>query len=325
MLLPRRRLVQLAMGTAALLATAPIALGQIWPSRQIRLIVGYPPGGGADLVARVAGDWLSRRLGQPVIVESKPGAATNIAAQAVVNAPPDGYTLLFVTGSNAVNATFFKSLPFDILRDIAPVAGLISFPMALLSNPKLPATNVAELIALAKEKPGEISMASFGTGTSSHLAGELFMAMTGTKLVHVPYRGEALALTDLISGQVQVMFDVLSASRPHVVAGELRALAVLGTERYDGLPGVPCMADTVPGFVATTWAGLGVPKGTPNDIIETLNRAMNAGLADRGVQARFAEVATVPMPFTQAEFGAFMQAEVEKWGKIVKASGAKAD
>jgi tripartite-type tricarboxylate transporter receptor subunit TctC len=324
MKVPRRRFLGLA-AAAAIPASARAATAQAWPSRQIRLVIGFPPGGGSDLVARVAADWLARRLGQPVIVESKPGAATNIAAQVVASAAPDGYAVLFVTGSNAVNATFFRSPSIDILRDIVPVAGLIAFEMVLLANPKLPAANVAELIALAKREPGRISMGSFGTGTSSHLAGELFMTMTGTKLVHVPYRGEAPALTDLIGGQVQVMFDLLSASKPHILAGALRALAVLGRTRYDPLPDVPPLADTVPGFEAETWAGLGVPKGTPRAIVETLNRAMNEGLADPGVIARFAELAAVPMPLTPEGFGAFLRAEVEKWGRIVKASGARAD
>jgi tripartite-type tricarboxylate transporter receptor subunit TctC len=322
---PRRRFLHVAAGAAVLPAASRIAMAQVYPARQIRLIIGYPPGGGVDIVSRIAGHWLQERLGQPVIIESKPGAATNIAAQAVINSAPDGYTVLFLSATNMVNATFFKSLPFDILRDIAPVAGLNRFPMVLLANPKVPAATVAQLIALAKDNPGRISMASFGTGTSSHLAGELFMAMAGVNFVHVPYRGEAPALTDLIAGQVQVMFDVLTASRPHIVSGDLRALAVLGQTRYDGLPDLPTVSDTVPGYEASTWGGLGVPKGTASSIIETLNRAVNAGLADSGLTKRFAEVSATPMPFTPAEFGAFMRAEEAKWGKIVKSAGAKAD
>jgi len=323
MKLRRRKFLHLAAGAAALPLLSRIASAQAYPTRPIRLIIGFPPGSAMDTVARIIGKWLSERLGQPVIIESKPGAATNISIQAAIGSPPDGYALVVVSASNAINATFFESLPFDYLRDIAPVAGLMRTPMVMVVNPSVPARTVAELIAHAKANPGKIAMASFGTGTLSHLAGELFKSMTGTNMIHVPYRGSPPAHIDLMSGQVQVMFDTLTASLPHIRAGAFRALAVLDNVRFDPLPDVPTVGDTVPGYEVRTWSGLGAPRGTPADIIEKLYREMIAGLADPTVKARLADVAAVPMPLAPADFAAFMAAETEKWAKVVKFSGAK--
>jgi tripartite-type tricarboxylate transporter receptor subunit TctC len=286
-------------------------------------VVGFPPGGGADTVSRIMARWLSERLGQPVVIENKPGASTNLSIQAVASAPPDGYTIVFIGPSAVINASLFDNLPYNLLRDIAPVAGLVDFPFVLIVNPKLPATNVAELIAYAKANPGKISMASFGAGSSSHVAGELFKSMAGVNLVHVPYRGSAAALTDMISGQVQVMIDVMTTALPHIQSGALRALAVAGSKRFEGLPDVPTIADTVAGYEATSWCGVGAPRGTPPAIIERLNREINAGLNDPGVKAQLAKVSTTPIIFTPAELGAYIAAEVEKWGKVVRVAGVR--
>jgi tripartite-type tricarboxylate transporter receptor subunit TctC len=322
---PRRSFLRLAAGLATLPATAWIARAQSYPTRPLRWIVGFPPGGGADTVARIMGPWLAERLGQQVIIENRPGASTNLAAQAVINSPPDGYTLLFYGASTLVNTSIFHNLPFDVRRDIAPVAGLVTFPMVLVANPSLPAKTVGELIAHARANPGKVTMASFGTGTASHLAGELFKMMAGIDMVHVPYRGGAPMVTDLIAGQVQVGFDVMVTSLPHVRTGALRALAVAGNDRFDMLPHVPTIAETVPGYEAGTWAGVGVPKGTPTEIIARLNREIDAGLADPTVKSRLAEIGTIPMVLSAAEFAAFIAAESEKWAKVVKFAGIKAE
>jgi len=274
-------------------------------------------------VVRIMGQWLSERLGQQVIVENRPGASTNIAVQAVVNSPPDGYTLLFYGGSSVVNNYIFENLPFNLQRDIAPVAGLIVYPMVLVANPSVPARTVAELIAHARANPGTVTMASFGTGSASHLAGELFKTMAGVNMVHVPYRGSAVMITDLVGGQVQIAFDVMVTSLPHIRTGALRALGVAGEKRYDGLPDVPSIAETLPGYEAGTWGGVGVPKGTPPEIIARLNREINAGLATQAIQARLADVGTIPMIASPSEFGAFVAAETEKWGKVVKSAGIR--
>jgi tripartite-type tricarboxylate transporter receptor subunit TctC len=299
------------------------AWAQSYPTRPLRWIVGFPPGGGADTVTRIVGQWLSERLGQQVIIENRPGASTNIAAQAVINSPPDGYTLLYYGASTLINASMFPNLPFDVRRDIAPVSGLAAFPMMLVVNPSVPAKTVAELIAHAKANPGKVTMASFGTGSASHLAGELFKMMAGINMVHVPYRGGAPMVTDLIAGQVQVAFDVMVTSLPHVRTGGLRALGVAGNNRFDMLPDVPTVAETVPGYEARTWAGVGVPKGTPTEIIARLNHEINAGLANPTIKSRLAEIGTIPMIFTSAEFGAYVAAESEKWAKVVKFAGIK--
>ena len=261
--LPRRKFLYLAVSAATLPTLSLTARAQTYPTRPVRWIVGFPPGGGADTVARIVGPWLSERLGQQVIIENRSGASTNIAAQAVINSPPDGYTLLFYGASTVINRSIFHNLPFDVQRDIAPVSGLVAFPMVLVANPSVPAKTITELIAHAKTNPGKVTMASFGTGSASHLAGELFKMMAGINLVHVPYRGGAPMVTDLIAGQVQVGFDVMVTSLPHVRTGALRALGVAGNKRFDMLPDVPTIAETVREYEAGTWAGVGVPKGTP--------------------------------------------------------------
>jgi len=271
------------------------------------------------------GPWLSERLGQPVIIENRPGAGTNIAVQAVINSPPDGYTLLFLGASAIVNVSLFQSLPFNVVRDIAPVSGLVDYPMVMVAHPSTEIRTVAELIASAKANPGKISLASFGTGTASHLAGELFEMMAGVNMVHVPYRGGAPMIIDLVGGQVQVGFDVMVTSLPHIRTGALRPLGVAGTKRFDMLPDVPSIAETLPGYEARTWAGVGVPRGTPTEIIARINQEVNAGLANAVIQARLAEIGTVPMIFTAAEFGAYVAAEFEKWAKVVKFASTKAD
>jgi tripartite-type tricarboxylate transporter receptor subunit TctC len=321
--LSRRRLLCFAAGAATLPAASRPAMAQSYPSRPVRFIVGFPPGGGADTVARIVSPWLSERLGQQVVIENRPGASTNIAVQAVVNSPPDGYTLLFYGASSLVNTYIFANLPFDLRRDIVPVCGLVAYPMILVANPSVPAKTVGELIAHAKANPGKISMASFGAGSSSHVAGELFKTMAGVNLVHVPYRGSAPALTDMMSGQVQVMFDVMTSALPHIRSGALRAIAVGGKKRFPGLPDVPTIAETVPGYEANSWCGLGVPRGTPPEIIERLNREINAGLENPDVREQLAKVATTPIILSPAEFGAHMAAEVEKWGKVVRIAGVR--
>jgi tripartite-type tricarboxylate transporter receptor subunit TctC len=323
MKLPRRTFLHLAAGAAAVPTVSRMAWAQTYPTRPLRWIVGFPPGGGADTVARIVGPWLSERLGQQVIIENRPGASTNIAAQAVINSPPDGYTLLFYGASTVVNTSIFHNLPFDVQRDIAPVSGLVAYPMVLVANPLVPAKTVAELIAHAKANPGKVTMASFGTGSALHLAGELFKMMAGINMVHVPYRGGAPMVTDLIAGQVQVGFDVMVTSLPHVRTGALRPLGVAGNNRFDMLPDVPTIAETVPGYEAGTWAGVGVPKGTTREIIARLNHEINAGLANPTIKSRLADIGTIPMVFTAAEFGAHVAAESEKWAKVVKFAGIK--
>jgi len=321
--LHRRRVLHLAAGVVALPTISGIARAEAYPSRPLRWIVGFPPGGGADTSARMMATWLSERLGQTVVVENRPGAGTNIAAQAVVSSPPDGYTLLFLGLSTVVNASLFVSLPFDLQRDIAPVSGLVDFPMVMVAHPSVPARTVAEIITYTKAHPGKVGMASFGTGTASHLAGELFKIKADVNMLHVPYRGSAPMMIDLLAGQVQVGFDVMVTSLPHIRTGGLRALGVAGTRRFDMLPDVPTIAETLPGYEARTWAGVGVPIGTPPEIIARLNHEINAGLADPTIKARLAEIGTVPMVMTPAEFGAYIAAESEKWAKVIKLTGIK--
>jgi tripartite-type tricarboxylate transporter receptor subunit TctC len=323
MSLVRRRFMQLAGAVTAAAALPPLASALDYPTRPIRWVIGFPPGGGADIVARIIGRWLSERLGQQVIIENKPGAATNVAAQAVVNSPPDGYTLLWVGTSNAINATFYGNLPFNFLRDIAAVAGLVVYPLVIAVHPSVAAINLTELIALAKANPRGINYGSYGTGTTSHVAGELFKTMAGISMVHVPYRGGAPMVTDLLGGQVQAAFDVVANSLPHIRSGTLRALAVTTAKRLDALPDVPTIGETVQGYEALAWTGVGVPRGTPPAIIERLNREINAGLTDPNIKAQLAELTITPLIFTPAEFGTYMTAETEKWAKVVKLAGAK--
>src|SRR5262249_11778933 len=306
MKLPRRQFLQVVGAAAAGAALSRRAWALDYPVKPIRWIVGYPAGGSADTVSRILAQWLTERLGQPVIIENKPGAATNISLQAAINAPPDGYTMVHLGASAPLHPAFFESLPFNVLRDITPVSGVADFPFVFVVNKSIHSKDVSEFIAYAKANPGKISMASFGAGTSSHLAGELFQAMSGIKLVHVPYRGEAFALADMISGHVEVMFDTLSAALPHIRSGALRALAVAGKNRYAGLPDVPTVGETVAGYDGMSWGGIGVPRGTPPEIIERLNREINAGLADPVVRKRLNDVAATPIFYTPAEFSALM-------------------
>jgi tripartite-type tricarboxylate transporter receptor subunit TctC len=324
MRLPRRRFLRLA-GAAVLPTIARPALAQAYPGRPVRMIVGFSAGGTADIVARIMAQWLSERLGQAVIVENKPGATTNIGTQAVINAPPDGYTLLFITAANATNATLYETLPFNFLRDIMPVAGVVEFTLVLEVNAAVPVRSVPEFIAYAKANPGKINMASFGVGTTSHLSGELLKLTTGIDTVHVPYRGGAPMITDLISGQVQAAFDALPGSLPHIRTGALRPLAVTTAARSEELPDIPTIGDTIPGYEASGWAGVGAPKGTPADIIAKLYHEISAGLANPAIRARLAELGSAPMPLGPAQFGTFMAAETEKWAKVVKFAGAKAE
>lgn len=321
---PFWRFLPLAL-TFFVLGGASAASALDYPTRPVRWIVGYPAGGTTDILARIMGQWLSEKLGQQFIIENKPGAGNNIATEVVVNSAPDGYTLLLVNPANGINASLYKKLSFNFIRDIAPVAGIIRVPNVMEINPDVPAKTVAEFIAYAKANPGKINMASSGNGTSVHLSGELFKAMSGTNLVHVPYRGSAPALTDLMAGQVQVLFDNLPSSIEHIKGGKLRALAVTTDVRNPALPDVPTVAETVPGYEASAWFGMGAPKGTPPEIIEKLNKEINAALADPKMKARLADLGGTPMPGTAEEFGAIIKSETEKWRKVVEFSGASVD
>jgi tripartite-type tricarboxylate transporter receptor subunit TctC len=321
----RRQFLQLAAGVAALPAVSRIAGALDYPTRPVRLILGYPPGGSADITARLMGQWLSERLGQQIVIESRPGGGTNIATEAVVRAPPDGYTLLLVAPANAINATLYDKLSYDFIRDSAPIAGLIRFPNVMVVNPSVPAKTVPEFIAYAKANPGRLNMASSGNGSTIHVSGELFKMMTGVNMLHVPYRGGAPALTDMVSGQVQVMFDNVPTSLPFIRAGKLRGLAVTTTARVEVLPELPTMAEFVPGYEASAWYGVAAPKGTPGEIIDKLNKEINAILADPKAQQRLAELGATLLPGSPAEFGRLVAEETEKWGKVVKFAGAKPD
>jgi tripartite-type tricarboxylate transporter receptor subunit TctC len=325
MKLPRRTFLHLAAGAAALPAIPRIARAQAYPTRPVRLLVGYAPGGATDIVARLMGQWLSERLGQPIVVENRTGAANNIATEAVANAPPDGYTLLLLNPANAINATLYDKLSFNFLRDIAAVALIMRVPNVMEVNPAVPVGTVPEFVAYAKANPGKINMGSGGSGTSVHVSGELFKMMTGVQMVHVPYRGAAPAVADLIGGQVQVVFDNLPGSIEYIRAGRLRALAVTTTMRSAALPDVPTVAEFVPGYEASAWFGIGTPKGTPGEIIDRLNREINAGLADPKLRARLVDLGGIVAAATPAEFAQFMADETAKWAKVVKFSGAKPD
>jgi len=323
MKLPRRRFLRLAAGAAALAVGSRAASGQSYPSRPVRWIIGFAPGGSSDIHARLMAQWLSERIGQQFVVENRPGANTNIAIQAAINSPPDGYTLVGLTSSNASNATLYDSLPFNLQRDIVPVAGLSRGALVLAVNPSVPTRSVAELMAHAKANPARISVASYGVGSTSHLAQELFKLMTRISVIHVPYRGDALALTDVISGQVHATFSTVTASLEYVRAGKLQALGVTTATRWSSLPDVPPIADTVPGYDASTWNGVGAPRGTPPEIVEMLNREINAGLADPRIRARMADLGSVPLALTPKEFGELLANDTEKWGRVVRAANIK--
>jgi tripartite-type tricarboxylate transporter receptor subunit TctC len=322
---PRRRFLRLAAGAVTLPAVARIARAEVYPSRPVRLIVGFAAGGAADIVARLMGQWLSERLRQSFIIENRPGAGSNTAAEAVIKAPPDGYTLLHVTVSNAINATLYERLDFDILRDIAPVASIYGSPGVMEVNPTVPATTVPEFIAYAKAHPGRINMASAGNGSPQHLYGELFKAMAGVELVHVPYRVYPTALADLLGGQVQVMFDALASSIPHLKAGRLRALALTTAMRSPILPDLPTVGEFVPGYEASGWQGIGTPRGTPVEIIDRLNTEVLAGLADPKMKARIADLGGVALPGSPADFAKLIAEDTAKWGKVIKRAGIKVE
>jgi tripartite-type tricarboxylate transporter receptor subunit TctC len=324
MKLPRRQFLHLAAGAAALPALSRVSRAQAYPSRPVRIIVGFAAGGAFDIAARLMGQWLSDRLAQPFVIENRPGASTNIATEAVIRAPADGYTLLLSGAVNAVNATLYNNLKFDFMRDIAPVASVIRFPNLLLVNPSFPAKTLAEFIAYAKANPGKINFASPGSGTTQHLAGELLNMMAGVHMLHVPYRGAPTAMTDLISGQVQAVFAPLPPSIELIKAGKLRALGLTTAARSDVLPEVPTVAEVVPGYAAIGWNGVVAPRNSPVDVIEKLNKEIDAGLADPKIKARFAELGGTPLVGSPADFGQLIAEETEKWGKVIKFAGIKA-
>jgi tripartite-type tricarboxylate transporter receptor subunit TctC len=325
MKLPRRQFLHLAAGAAALPAASRFAWAQAYPSRPVRIIVGQAAGSGSDIAARLLGQRLSERLGQPFIVENRVGAAGNLATEAVVRAPADGYMLLMINAGNAINATLYDKLNFNFIRDIAPVAGIFRVPQVMEVNPTFPAKTVPEFIAFAKANPGKVNMASAGIGSVHHVAGELFKFMTGVDMVHVPYRGTTPALTDLLAGQAQVMFDVTPSSTPHIRAGKLRALAVTTATRADVLPEIPVMGDFVPGYEASAWLGIGAPKDTPAAIVGTLNKEVNAGLADPIIKARIADLGGTVLALSPADFGKLIADDTEKWGKVVRFANIKAE
>jgi tripartite-type tricarboxylate transporter receptor subunit TctC len=318
-------IVRLAAVFSMLLAAMGAASAQDYPNRPIRFVVGYPAGGTTDILARIIGQYMSDRLGQPVIIENKPGAGNNIGTEFVVRAPADGYTMLLVNPANAINTTLYEKLSFNFTNDIAPVGGLMRVPNVMEVNPAVPAKTVPEFIAYAKANPGKVNLASSGAGTSIHMSGELFKMMVGVNMQHVPYRGSAPMLIDLISGQVQVTFDNMPSSIQHVREGKLRALAVTTAARSPALPDVPVVAEFVPGYEASAWFGIGVPKGTPAAIIERLNREINSGLADPKVRDKLVDLGGMLMGGTPADFGKVVVEETEKWAKVVKFSGAKPD
>jgi tripartite-type tricarboxylate transporter receptor subunit TctC len=325
MKLPRRQFLRLTAGAAALSAASRIAAAQTYPSRPVRWIVGFAAGGGNDIVARLMGQWLSERTGQPFFIENRPGAGTNIATEVVVNAPPDGYTLLFVGLPNASNASLFDTLSFNFIRDIAPIAGIMRVPNVLVVNPSVPAKTVPEFIAYAKSNPGKVNMASAGTGSGSHLAGELFKIMAGINLVHVPYRGNGPALTAVLGGQVEVQFPSPPSSIEYIRTGKLRGLGVTSAMRSEALPDLPAIGEFVPGYEMSAWFGAAAPKGTPADVIDKINNEINAGLADPKLRARLADLGDTPLALSPAEFGKLIADETEKWGKVMRAANIKLD
>ncbi|HUE12495.1 MAG TPA: tripartite tricarboxylate transporter substrate binding protein [Steroidobacteraceae bacterium] len=325
MTLPRRRFLHLAAGAAALPAMSRAASALDYPTRPVRIVVGFAPGGATDIAARLIGQWLSDRLGQPFTVENRPGASTNVAAEVVVHSPPDGYTLMAFSISNTVNPALFTQLNFNFVRDMSGVAGINSSPLVLEINPAVPVTSVPELITYAKANSGKISLGNFGVGTSSHVVGELFKMMAGVNMVDVPYRGGAPMVTDLLGGQVQVAFDNLSGSIEQIRAGKLRALAVTTVSRSPALPNVPTLGKFLPGFEADSWIAIGAPKNTPAEIIDKLNREINAGLADPKIVARLTDFGSTALTLSPADLDKFVVDETEKWGKVVRAAGIKAE
>ena len=321
--LPRRTFLQMAACAAALPAVSRFAWAQTYPARPVRIVVGLTAGSASDIVARIMGQWLSEHLGQQFVVENRPGAGTNIAAEAVVRSVPDGYTLLLAASPNAINASLYDKLSFNFIRDIAPVAAISREPNVIVVNPSLPTRTVPELIAYAKANPGRINMASAGNGTTSHLAGELFKMMTGVNMVHVPYRGGGPALTDLLAGQVQVFFPPMVVPVGQIRAGKLRALAVTTATRSEALPDIPTVGEFVPGYEASVWFGLGVPKGTPAEVINKLNQETNAALTDIKIKARMAESGGTVLPGSPADFGNLIAEETEKWSKVVREANIK--
>jgi tripartite-type tricarboxylate transporter receptor subunit TctC len=321
--LSRRRLVALACAAASTPALPALALD--YPTRPVRFVVGFPAGGQQDIMARLVAQWLSERLGQQFLVENRSGAGGNIGAESVINAPPDGYTMLLVGSPNAINATLYEKLNFVFLRDIVPIASFARTPLVVEVHPSVPAKSLAEFIAYAKANPGKVNYASAGNGTPQHVSAELFKMMAGVDMVHVPYRGSAPALIDMLAGQVQVMIDPLPASIEFVRSGRLRPLAVTTATRFPALPDIPTATETVPGYLADSWYGAGVPRGTPTDIVDTLNREINAGLADPKLRARITELGATVLAGSPADFAKMVAGETEKWGKVVKASGARAE
>jgi tripartite-type tricarboxylate transporter receptor subunit TctC len=322
---PRRQFLELAAGAAALPAVSRIASALTYPTRPVRIVVGYAAGGGADLVARLIGQWLSERLGQQFVIENRTGAATNIGTEAVVHAPADGYALLLAHTANAINATFYEKLGFNFVRDITPVAGIMRVPAVMVVNPLLPAKTVPEFIAYAKANPGKINMASGGAGGPDHMSGELFKMMAGINMVHVAYRGQSPALTDLLAGQVQVIFSSPTSSIEYIRTGKLRALAVTTATRSAAMPDIPTIGDFVPGYETSQWYGIGAPKNAPAEVVDKLNGEINAALADPKMKARLADLGGTMLPGSPADFGKFIADETEKWAKVVKFSGARAD
>jgi tripartite-type tricarboxylate transporter receptor subunit TctC len=323
MKLPRRTFLHLAAGAAAFPAVSRFAWAQTYPTRPVRIIVGFAAGGGSDITARLIGQWLSERLGRSFLVENRPGAGGNIGAEAVVRAPPDGYTLLLAGSANAINATLYDKLNFDFIHDIAPVAGIIRVPNVMEVNPSVPAKTVPEFIAHAQANPGKISMASAGTGAPSHVAGELFKLMAGVNMIHVPYRGVAPALTDLLGGQVQVLFSDMAASIEYIRAGKLRALAVTTANRWEVLPDLPAVGEFLPGYEGSSVYGVGAPKNTPAEFIDKLNKEINAGLADPAMKAKIRELGGSPLSGSPADFGKLIAYDTEKWAKVILAANIK--
>jgi tripartite-type tricarboxylate transporter receptor subunit TctC len=321
----RRQFLQLAAGTAALPAVSRIASAQTYPTKPVRIVVGFAPAGIADILARLMGQWLSERLGQPFIIENRPGAGGNIGTEAAIRAPPDGYTLLLVGAWDAINATLYSKLNFNFIHDVAPVAGIIRVPQVMEVNPSIPAHTVPEFIAFAKANPSKLNMGSAGNGTPSHVSGELFKMMTGVTMQHVPYRSGGAALTDLLGGQVQVMFDNTASSIEHIRAGRVRALAVTTATRAEVLPDLPTVGDFVLGYEASGFGGVGAPKNSPLEIIEKLNREINAGLADGKLRARLADLGGTALPGSPADFGELIANDTQKWGKVIKAAGIKTE